>query len=81
MNQLQLNEEAGKRGPSLVYQFQQSMESGDASDKEAPRCDPKINNLMQKEQSKAISMVVYMETKDGLKRCATMVITSRPTLL
>ena len=50
------------------------MESGDASDEEAPPCDPKSNNLMQKEWSKVISMVVDMETKDGLKRCAIMVI-------
>ena len=46
------------------------MESGDASDEEAPPCDPNSNNLTQKEQLKAISMVVDMETKDGLKRCA-----------
>ena len=51
------------------------MESGDASDEEAPPCDPKSNNLMQKEWSKAISMVVDMETEDGLKRCAIVVIT------
>ena len=49
------------------------MESGDASDKEKPPCDPKSNNLMQKEWSKVISMVVDMETEDGLKRHAVMV--------
>ena len=53
------------------------MESGDASDEEAPPCDPKSNNLMQKERLKAISMVVDMETKDSLKRCAVMVITKK----
>ena len=53
------------------------MESGDASDEEAPPCDPKSNNLMQKEWLKAISMVVDMETKDGLKRHAIMVITKK----
>ena len=53
------------------------MESGDASDKEAPPCDPKSNNLTQKDQSKAISMVVDMETEDGLKRHAIMVITKK----
>ena len=63
-----------EKGPSLVYRFQRSMESGDASDKEAPPCDPKSNNLTKKEQSKAISMVVDMETEDGLRRCAVMVI-------
>ena len=44
------------------------MESGDASNEEAPPCDPKSNNLMQKEQSKVISMLVDMETKDSLKK-------------
>ena len=53
------------------------MESGEASNEEAPPCDPKSNNLMQKEQSKGISMVVDMETKDGLKRCAIMVIAKK----
>ena len=53
------------------------MESGDASDEEAPPCDPKSNNLMQKERLKVISMVVDMETKDGLKRHAVMVITKK----
>ena len=74
---LWLKEEAEKRGPSLVYQFQQSMDSGDASDEEAPPCDPKSNNLTQKEWSKAISMVVDMETEDGLKRHAVMVIAKK----
>ena len=53
------------------------MESGNASDEEAPPCDPKSNNLMQKEQSKAISMLVDMETEDGLKRHAIMVIAKK----
>ena len=53
------------------------MESGDASDKEAPPCDPKSNNLMKKEQSKVISMVVDMETEDSLKRRAIMVIAKK----
>ena len=53
------------------------MESGDTSDEEAPPCDPKSNNLMKKEWSKAISMVVDMETKDSLKRCAIMVIAKK----
>ena len=52
------------------------MESGDASDKEAPPCDPKSNNLMEKEWSKAISMV-DMETEDGLKRHAVMVVAKK----
>ena len=53
------------------------MESGDASDKKAPPFDPKSNNLMQKEWSKAISMLVDMETKDSLKRHAIMVVTKK----
>ena len=53
------------------------MESGDTSDKEAPPCDPKSNNLMQREQSKVISMVVDMETEDGLKRHAVMVVAQK----
>ena len=44
------------------------MESGGAS---------LSNNLMQKEQSKAISMLVDMETEDSLKRCAIMVIAQK----
>ena len=53
------------------------MESGDASDEEAPPCDPKSNNLTKKEWWKATSMVVDMETKHGLKRCAVMVVTRK----
>ena len=53
------------------------MESGDASDKEASPCDPKSNNQMQKEQLKAISMFVNMETEDGLKRHAVMVVAKK----
>ena len=53
------------------------MESGDTSDEEAPPCDPKSNNLMQKEWSKVISMVVDMETEDGLKRHVIMVVTKK----
>ena len=53
------------------------MESGDASDEEASPCDPKSNNQMQKERSKAISMLVDMETEDGLKRHAVMVVAKK----
>ena len=53
------------------------MESGDTSIEEAPPCDPKRKNLTPKEWSKAISMVVDMETKDGLKRRAIMVIAKK----
>ena len=60
-----------------MHRFQQDMESGDASDEEAPPCDPKSNNLTQKEWLKVNSMVVDMETEDSLKRCAVMVITKK----
>ena len=38
-----------KKGPSLACWFEGTMESVDASDKEAPPCDPKRKDLMQKE--------------------------------
>ena len=53
------------------------MESGYASNKEASPCDPKSNNQMQKEWSKAISMLVDMEIEDSLKRHAVMVVTKK----
>ena len=53
------------------------MESGDASNEEAPPCDLKSNNLTQKDQSKVISMLVAMETEDGLRRGAIMGITKK----
>ena len=43
------------------------MEATGASNEEAPPCDPKSNNQTKKERSKAISMVVDMETEDGSK--------------
>ena len=64
-----------KKGPSLVYWFQQSIESGDASNEEAPPCNPKRKDLTQKEWLNVISMRVAMETEDSLKRGAIMVIT------
>ena len=53
------------------------MEFGDASDEEASPCDPISNNQAQKERSKAISMFVDMETEDGLKRRAVMVVAEK----
>ena len=66
-----------KKGPSLAYRFQRSMESGDSFEKEAPPCDPKSINPTQKEQSKVIYMVVDIEPKDGLKRHAVMVFAKK----
>ena len=51
------------------------MEPGDATDKEVPPYDPKRKDLMQKEQLKAISILVAMETEDALRRGAIIVIT------
>ena len=42
-----------------------------------PPSDPKSNNQTKKERSKAISMVVDMETEDGLKRRAVMVVAKK----
>ena len=53
------------------------MESGDASDKEAPPCEPKRKDLMQKEQLKVISMLIAMEIKESLRRGAIMVIAKK----
>ena len=53
------------------------MESGDASNDEASPCDPISNNQTQKEWSKAISMLVDMETEDSLKRRAVMVVAEK----
>ena len=53
------------------------MESGDASDKEAPPCDPKRKDLMQKGQLKVISMLIAMEIEDSLRRGAIMVIAKK----
>ena len=64
-------------GPGLACQFQQSIESGDTSSVEALPCDPKRKDLMQKEQLKVISMLVAMETEDGLRRGAIMVIAKK----
>ena len=39
----------GKKGPIFAYWFQQSMESGDASNEEPPPSNSKRKDLMQKE--------------------------------
>ena len=53
------------------------MESGDASNEEVPPCDPKRKDLTQKEWSKAISMLVAMETKDSPRRGAILVVAKK----
>ena len=42
------------------------MESGDSSEEEAPLSNPTRKDLMRKEWSKAVSMLVAMKTEDGL---------------
>ena len=56
-----------KKGPSLAYKFQQTKESGDASDEEAPPSNPKRKDLTRNEWLKAISMLVAMKTEDSLR--------------
>ena len=53
------------------------MESGDSSDEEAPPSNPNRKDLMRKEQSKAVSMLVAMETDHGLRRGAIMFSTQK----
>ena len=53
------------------------MESGDASNEETPPCDRRSNNLTQKEQLKAISMLVAMEPADGLRKGAILVLAKK----
>ena len=52
--------------------------SGDASNEEAPPCDPKSNNLYSYNAKRVVKgdfhVLVDMETKDSLKRCAIMVM-------
>ena len=65
------------KGPSLAYQFQRFIESGDTSNEEAPPRDPKRKDLTKKEWSKVISMLVAMETEDSLRRGAIKVVTQK----
>ena len=51
------------------------MESADASNEEAPPCDHKRKDLMQKQQLDMIFMLAAMETEDGLRSGAIMVVT------
>ena len=56
------------------------MKSGDASNDGTTPCDPKSNNLMQKELLKVISILVDMETEDILKNGDIMVVTKKFSL-
>ena len=46
-------------------------------DEEAPPCNPKRKDLIEKEQLKVISMLVAMETKDSSRIGAIMVIAKK----
>ena len=70
-------EERQKKGPSLAYWFQQTMDSGDASNKEAPPSNFKRKDLIRKAYSKVTSMLVAMNTEDSLRQGAVMSITKR----
>ena len=50
-------------------------ESGDSSNKEAPPSNPNRKELMRKEWSMVVSMLVAMKADDGLRRGAIMFIT------
>ena len=77
-----------KKGPSLVYRFQRSMESGDTSDEEVSPCDPTSKNkkyknigqrrflclLTWKLKTASKDMLSWSSPKNWLGMC-------RPTLL
>ena len=65
------SEKKGSKFGMLVPVIHQTWGS---SNEEAPPCDPNKKVLTQKEWLKAISMRVAMETKDGLRRGAIMVV-------
>ena len=56
-----------KQGKSLACQFEQMMELGDASDKEAPTTNPRKKYLTKSKQFEVISMLVIMANEDCLK--------------
>ena len=53
------------------------MESGDASDEEAPPTSSRKKDLSKSEQLEAISMLVMMATEDHLQRGSIMDIAKR----
>ena len=53
------------------------MESGDSSDEEAPPSNPNMKDLLRKEWSEAVSMLVAMKTQDGLRRGSIMFVTKK----
>ena len=67
----------GEQGQNLVCWFEQMMESGDASNEEAPTTNPRKKDLTKSEWLEVISMLVMMATDYNLQRCAIMDITKR----
>ena len=53
------------------------MESEDASNEEAPHCNPPKMDLTNNQSLEAISMLLMTTTEDHLKRGSIMVITER----
>ena len=51
------------------------MKIGDSSDEETPPSNPNRKALVRKEQSKAVSMLVAMKTKDRVRRDAIIFVT------
>ena len=74
---IQSKEEVEKQVESLACWFEQKMELGDASFKEAPTTNPSKKDLTKNEWLEAISMLVMMETEDHLQRGAIMKLTKR----
>ena len=61
----------------MACQFEQMMELGDASDKEAPTTNPRKKYLTKSKQLEVISMLVMIATEDCLQRGAIMDIAKR----
>ena len=63
-----VKEEVKKQGQSLVCWFEQTMESGDASNEEASLVTKKRKDLSRNAWLEVISMLVGMKTEDVLKK-------------
>ena len=61
-----------KQGQSLACQFEQTIESADVSDEEAPPANTRKKNLSKSEWLEVISMLVMMATEDCLQRGTVM---------
>ena len=66
-----------KKWQSLEYQFEWTMESEDASGKEASCHDPPKMDLSNNQCLEVISMLLMTATEDHLKRGSIMAITER----